>query len=126
MHEVDPRLLKSPIIHSKINLQSKLNITLIEIYKRLQQSIFVLLKTRIPSLLSIYNPWVKKENPNNYCKLLKDFQILYNSVSFSSTVFNREVIESNLFRNHGDTQHLFTLLIYFKEIEDRFREKIEL
>jgi hypothetical protein len=60
-----------------------------------------------------------------YDKLVKKFQYYYDNVSFSQRFFDREVIESNLLKNDHDTRRIVSLLIFFKELEARFKEKIE-
>jgi len=123
MYEVDPRTTNYPIYNSDINLQSKFGIFRYEIRERLNKFI-----ARTPSLFSFYNNWFKKDTSNKGNELdhkaLEKFRLYYNSVSFSSTIFDRDVIESNLFINKGDSRRLLTLLIYFKEVEERFKEKI--
>jgi hypothetical protein len=119
MCALDPRLTKYPIYDSDINLQSRFGIFRYEIRERLNNFII-----RTPSLFSLYKHPLRQKRTEKDTRLLEKFRFCYDSVSFSSTIFNREIIESNLFINEGDTKRLITLLIYFKELEDRFKEKI--
>jgi hypothetical protein len=126
MKAVDPRLVQSPLFNKGVNLQSKISIKLFDIRYTYGNLLFTFLKTRMPFILSRYNPWVKKEDPSNKKLLLKRYHEYSNKVSFSSDIFDSHSIESELFTNAGDINCLLTLLIYFKEIEDRFNGKIEL
>jgi hypothetical protein len=128
MKELDPRLTQTPIFDSNINLQSQTGIMWYEIRYRSEKVIVALLKTYMPSVLDFYH--LRKynyrvEDAENYSRSLEKFRNSYQRVSFSSKIFNRDFIEVNLFRNKFDTRYIVTLLIYFKEIENRFPGKIE-
>lgn len=127
MNDLDPRLKNTPIFNSNINLQSPVSIRAYEIRYRSEKLLIALLKTYAPSILNFYQLKkydYRKKKSDHYYKSLEKFRHHYNSVSFSSKIFSRDLIESNLFKNESDTLNIVTLLIFFKEIEDRFKEKI--
>jgi hypothetical protein len=125
MIAVDPRLIEAPLCNKGVNLKADLSIRLFDIRYRYGNGVLALLKTRMPFLLKIYNPWAEKENPDRRKDLLKRYYRYWNEVSFSPVVFNPEIIESGLFKNAEDINCVLTLLMYFKEIEERYSEKIE-
>jgi hypothetical protein len=125
MTAVDPRLVEAPLFNKGVNLQSGTSIKLFDLRYTYGNLLQTFLKTRMPFLLTLYNPWVRKEDPANKKTLLKEYRKYYDTCSLSSAVFDSAVIESELFTNAGDLNCVITLLIYFKEIEDRFSVKIK-
>lgn len=118
MYEIDPRLTEYPIYNSSINLQSRLGIFG---YEMVEWAFKFIIRT--PTLFSVYNRLHKKKKTVKNTTLLEKFRLYYDSVSFSSKIFDRDVIESTL--EEGDAKRrILTLLMYFKELEDRYKEKI--
>jgi len=128
MKEVDPRLVAFPIFDSKIDLKSEVSIAWYDLSHRANASFYSLLKIRTPSLYRLYYSLrhnFKKDHPERYEALQKTIRSYYEGAGLSRSLFDLKEIEANLFRNDYDTRRVITLMIYVRELETRFKEKIE-
>ncbi len=131
LKSIDPRLINLPIFGSSVNLGSKWSIFLNELnYNIKQKFIFFLLlfqlPSKLPKLVNLYRiKLLKKKWKERHSRELlegdKKIKKYLASVPKLRQIFNPEVVEEN--PNGIQAVRLLTLMMYFKEIEQKYSKK---
>ncbi len=135
MKKIDPRLLKSPIYNSPINLKSTRSIKHFEKeYKNSFKMIkyFNYLNNTFPPLIKFYRAikkrikkkYVNKSENNSNAK--EKFEYYYNRLEKIKDLFIYQELMKYIEKTGEENNRLTTLFMYFYEIEKRFKEKIEI
>lgn len=133
MKIIDPRLLDFPIYNSSINLKSKLSINQNERkYKNYYRKIkyFNYLNNSFPLLIQFYRTVKKKfkkkyvNKPVNNSNAKEKFEYYYNRLGKVKDLFIYPELIKYIENTDDENNRLTTLLMYFCEIEKRFKDKI--
>ena len=130
---IDERLLDVPIYKRDIKLTSVINRKKYDLIKKVEDfrykyklSLYLNLKKYVPEILNFY----KKKKTNGINAAIKELKYdannamtLYNQLKYSKHIFNSVGIQEYASINGKDNIHLTTLLLYIKQLEERYPEK---
>lgn len=124
MNAVDPRLLKSPIFGSNINLSSLYSVNVCEAKYRfslLKGKFSLIARTKMPILHKLLrrSEKIRQKDKKEMLEKLRDY---YNRSDYAGEAFDFAVIEKKF--PEVDFNRAATLMIYLGEIEKRFGNKI--
>ena len=126
LREINSRGLKVPIYGSRVNLDSRLSVALLDITATVRFHIrnHILGNKFSDSIYSKLRRF-KRDNPI-YKEVATTITNVHESLHYFKKYFEKEQIEQFIIHGYGLTNlyRLLSVLMYFKQLEERFAEKI--